>query len=258
MTFITHPDRRDAERFHKALKVRFSVNGGPEQVSDTINFTARSVAIRSDWPVRKHDKIVAYVDDLPELTGSVIRVFDEGFAMCLNDSSLALVANAGAEIPSLRAKPPAENAEDDNNRRILSPVFRADAPAPAWGQITTARNGRGGNEKHFLSIVTTGAMDLNDIHNVWVAIEHGRWTAQIIQTKRQDNQAMIVVLLNEWQLRLAAKHGLEMTVLSTRFSEWTARLHRDPIAAHLASFAPIVAPEAAAKALADAATALRA
>ena len=258
MTFIQHPDRRLAERIQKALKVRFTVNGGPEQMSDTINFTARSVAIRSDYPVKKHDRIIAYVDDLPEITGSVIRVFDEGFAMCLTDSSLALIAHAGAEMPNLHATPSADKTDEDEEGRILSPVFRADAAAPAWGQITTAKNGRSGIEKHFLSIVTTDADVIRDIHNIWVAIEHGRWTAQIIQTRREDEQAMIVVLLNEWQLRLAAKHGLEMTVLSSKFSEWTVRLHQDPIAAHLANFAPVVAPEAAAKALADAATALSA
>lgn len=233
MTFIQHPDRRLATRFEKALTVRFSINGGPEQSSDTINFTARSVAIRSDWPVKKNDKIIAYVDDLPEIRGSVIRVFDEGFAMCLNDSSLALIAHAGSEFPELHGAASA----DDNNTRILSPVFRADAPAPAWGQITTSRSG-GDTGKHFLSIVTTGAVDVNDIHNVWISIDNSRWTATVIQARRESNQAMIVVLLNEWQLRLAAQHGVTITLLSTKFREWQARLHQEPISAHLAAITP--------------------
>lgn len=234
MTFIQHPDRRKAERFEKALKVRFTVNGGPEQSSDTINFTARSVAIRSDVPVRKNDRIVAQVEDMPEIHGSVIRVFDEGFAICLTDSSLALVTHAGADIPTLKDTV----VSDEDRRRILSPVFRADAPAPAWTQITTARTSRSDAEKHLLSLVTTGAIDLNDIHNVWISIDEGRWTAQIIQTKQKNNQSMIVLLLNEWQLRLAAKHGLTVTILSSRLREWQAHLHQDPIADHVRALAP--------------------
>ncbi len=235
MTFIQHPDRRLATRFEKALKVRFSVNGGPEQSSDTINFTARSVAIRSDWPVKKNDRIIAFVDDLPEIRGSVIRVFDEGFAMCLNDSSLALIAHAGAEFPELHG----DASADDNDARILSPVFRADAPAPAWGQITTVRNEGSDTAKHFLSVVTTGAVDVNDIHNVWISIENSRWTARVIQARRENNQAMIVVILNEWQLRMAAKHGLTVTLLSSRLREWRAHLHQEPISEHLAAIAPL-------------------
>ena len=235
MTFIQHPDRRTAERFEKTLKVRFTINNGPEQTSDTINFTARSVAIRSDCPVKKHDKIVAYVDDLPEIKGSVIRVFDEGFAICLNDSSLALITHAGAEIPDLTGvKTPDEDAD-----RILSPIFRIDAPAPAWGQITTARFGGGDTAKHFLSIVTTGAIDINDVHKVWVSIDGSRWTAQLIQSRRENNQAMFVILLNEWQLRMAAKDGISITILSAELKEWQARLSAGPIDAHRAALAPM-------------------
>lgn len=247
MTFIQHPDRRLASRFDKTLKVRFSVNGGPEQSSDTINFTARSVAIRSDYPVKNNDKIIALVDDLPEIRGSVIRVFDEGFAMCLNDSSLALVNHAGADIPELHGGP----SIDDNDARILSPVFRADAPAPAWGQITTACSG-GDTAKHFLSIVTTGAVDINEIRNVWISIENSRWTARLIQAKRENNQAMFVVLLNEWQLGMAAKHGLTVTLLSSRFREWRAHLHEQPISAHLAAITPKAPPPIASQAHATA------
>ncbi len=247
MTFIQHPDRRTSVRFKKALTVRFSINGGPEQTSDTINFTAHSVAIRSACPVQKNDKIVALVDDLPEIKGSVVRVFDEGFAIRLNDASLALVAHAGAEIPDVTDFV----GPKENELRVLSPVFRADAPAPSWGQITTSRTPRGDTQKHFLSIVTTGAVDVDDIRSVWVSIDDTRWSAQIIQAKEENGQAMIVILLNEWQLRLAAKHGVTITMFNADLMEWRAHLNEQPIGDHLATLAPpiIAQPETMATAL---------
>ena len=226
MTILQHPDRRSAQRISKALKVVFSVNGGPPvHESDTINFTARSVAIRSDCPVSQGDRIIAWVDDLPEIEGAVVRVFDEGFALRLSDASLALVAHGGKDVDAEK------DAAAGENNKVLSPVFRIDAPAPAWAQITTCCKVR--NDIHYLTVVTSGAMDTNDVGNVWIGADDARWTARIVSAKNHNDQATICILLNDWQLRMAAKNGLDFTILSSRLKEWQAHIHPQHIKAHV-------------------------
>ncbi len=227
--------RRGGRRLKAALRVRFSVNGGEEQTSDTINFTSRGMAIRSNCPVRKGDRIVAKVDELPEIEGEVVRVFDEGFAIRLNDMSLALVAYANAEIPDVLDDGPSAK---DNTRRIFSPIFKAVAPAPSWGRIATTRTKRGGSQRHFLSIITTHEFDLDSIRSVWVSVDEARWAARVLQARRRGDQSIIVILLNQWQLHMAASDAMTVSVLSAQLSEWSANLDARFFSAHLDALQP--------------------
>lgn len=234
MTTDQRPYRRAAARFSKALNVRFTVNGGPELHSRTINFTSRSVAIRSSCKVEKDDEIVAHVDDLPEVKGSVVRVFDGGFAILFDESSLALIAHAGAGFSDA----PDEAASQEADARVLSPVFRINAPSPAWGQITTHLSDYTEEERHLLSIVTTGNTHVDSIQGLSLSINEIRWTARVLQAKTEHGQATMVVPLNEKQFRMAAKDGLTITIIKSDKKEWQARLDQAPFDAHLKEIEP--------------------
>ncbi len=234
MTTDQRPYRRAAARFSKALRVRFTVNGGPELHGRTINFTSRSVAIGCSCKVEKHDEIVAHVDDLPEIKGSVVRVFDGGFAILFDESSLALIAHAGAGFSDAAD----EAAPQEEDTRVLSPVFRIDAPSPAWGQITTHPSDYTEEERHLLSIVTTGNADVENIHGLLLSINDNRWTAPVLQAKIEHGQKMIVVPLSEKQFRMAAKDGLTISIVKSEKKEWQARLDQAPFDAHLKELEP--------------------
>ena len=71
------------------MTVRFSVNGGAEHFSDTLNFTSHSLAIRTTLPVNIGDRVRAAIEHLPPLEGSVVRVWSEGFALTLTAPGMA-------------------------------------------------------------------------------------------------------------------------------------------------------------------------
>jgi len=230
MVNIQQNDLRRTRRINATLQVRFSVNGGPEQVSDTMNFTYRSLAIRSECGVAKGDRVVAMIGDLPALKGDVVRVFDEGFAILLTEMSLALTAHAETELPRNYEDPP---AGDKTSARIAGPMFKIDAPFPSWARIATSRQGCAG--RHYLSIITTDTIDINAIRSVWISIDDARWVARVLQTSKRGKQTVIVILLNDWQLHMAAVYGLSVSIICTQLYEWTANIDAPPIKAHVTS-----------------------
>ena len=106
MTVVQKIDRRQAQRFQAAFNIRFSINGGPEILSNTLNFTSRSLAIRSDVKADKGDRVSVFFGGLPAIDGEVVRVFPEGFAVVLSEASLAMKCS-----PVLRNSNPVSGLE---------------------------------------------------------------------------------------------------------------------------------------------------
>lgn len=222
--------RRRARRINATLQVKFSINNGPEEVSDTLNFTYRSLAIRSCCAVEKGDKVVAKIGNLPALKGNVVRVFDEGFAMQLTEMSLALTAYAETELPR---EDQDEHASDKEHTRMIGPMFKADAPFPSWARIATSRPGATGADRHYLSIITTDSIDLDAIKSVWISIDETRWVARLLQASKRGKQSVIVIMMNAWQLHMAATFGASVSIICDQLYEWTADMDAPPFADHV-------------------------
>ena len=210
---VTHPkNHRIADRMNAALGVFFSVNGGAQHYSATMNLTNRSLAIRSNVPVRKGDDVRAMINDLPLLDGKVVRVFDEGFAIRLAEPSFALVAHAADQI---RASAPEETGYAGlarETRRIIGAFERIDAQAASWARLATALEGRAGSTAHIMTIITTADLPLRTIRNVWLEVGQNRWIARLIRMQKRGGQIIIAISLNDLQMRLATNVPMKLAI----------------------------------------------
>lgn len=229
---------RREERIAAALRVRFTVNGGEEHTSESLNFTHRSLAIRSKISVRKGDTVEASIDCLAPLIGEVVRVWEEGFAMSLSSSSLGLVTIARAAEPEHEDKATPHGLLDAKGR-ITSFVFPLDCEgAPAWARLVSAPSKGGRDERHRLSIMTPAPIETDSIRSVWITINETRWAARLAGAGRRYGNVMLVILLNGWQLHMAAHHGITVTVIHDALQEWIASSPAEPFERHLGDFAP--------------------
>ncbi|MFQ5564239.1 MAG: hypothetical protein ACE5FO_11795 [Parvularculaceae bacterium] len=218
--------------------MRFSVNGGPEYSSESLNFTHRSLAIRSRAPVKVGDAIEAAIDCLAPLQGEVVRVWDEGFAISLSASSLGLVTIARAAEP-VETNGAVPHDQTDDRGRVTSFVFPlACADAPAWARLASAPSRSGRGERHRLSIMTPGSIDVDAIGSVWISIEETRWVARLAGAGQRNGNVVLAILLNGWQMHMAARHGMTVTVVFNTLGEWKVRCHAEAFERHLAEFAP--------------------
>lgn len=223
---------RQSPRFDAALQVRYSINGGPDHFSDTLNFTSRSLAIRSDAPAQKGDQVEVRFGCLPPIGGAVVRVFPEGFAVILNEQSLSMMTPAQAE--SLEAGIGRQSTEPE----IVSPYIRTKSRHPARARIATLRRSGAATNRHSLSVITTAPEALNRINTVWISADETRWTASALKFQHRQTHSIAVMTLNDWQLHMAAAYGLSVTVVGADVSEWTIDLSPTPIAAHLERIDP--------------------
>lgn len=210
MRSLQSDNQRGQHRVNARIKVRFSINGGPARTSDTINFTARSLAIRSGVAIRTGDQVLAHINRLPPLHGEVKRVFKGGFAMTFDEMSHALFAHISPDDPrAIRAVAQMAGLKPG---RMISPIFRLAGPAPAWARIASTRRRRNDHLSHFLSIITAEEIDIHAMRSAWVSVDQSRWLARVHQAKRRGNQAVIVLILNDWQLRLASTVGMRVNL----------------------------------------------
>lgn len=235
MAMSVSSDRRRARRLDAALPVTVTLNGGTPELCETINFTYRSLAVRTALAAQEGDEVTAVIDGLPKLEGYVVRVFDKGFAVRLNEISIALVASVTAKSPRLTYS---DAAAVISSRRVISPMFTIDASTPSWGRFTASRLPRDANERHMLSIVTTEIIEPSDIESVWVSIDETRWVARLRQARRRGAQSIVIVLLNEWQFGMAADHGLSVSITRREATPWTATVAADSVYNHLLALRP--------------------
>lgn len=231
MSIVENIDRRRAERYEAAFGVRFSVNGGPEHLSPALNFTSRSLAIRSDMPVRAGDHVDVRFGGLPDIKGEVARVFPEGFAIMLSKNSLAMMTRSDFQAPDAGA----ETAPDLS---ISSPFIRVSAPVPARALLSSSLDDEPGYNRHFLSILTADPAALENVGKVWISAESTRWVANGLRIEQRGNHGLAVMSLNDWQAHMGAAYGLKLTLVGQEMQEWTVEIEAEPIAAHLETLMP--------------------
>ena len=234
MTVVQKIDRRQAQRFKGAFKARFSINNGPEQISDTMNFTSRSLAIRSDCEARKGDRVSVRFAGLPVIEGEIIRVFPEGFAITLSERSLSLMAHADPVEDAGRAAPFERSLADS----VTSPFLRVRSPFPARALITSGLGYTPGYNRHFLSIVTADPNALLRARNIWIIAEGTRWVARGLRFERRKNRGIAVMVLNDWQLHMGAAYGLGLTIVGEEMMESKIDIDADQIGLHLDDLEP--------------------
>jgi len=236
MTVVQKIDRRRAQRFQADFDIRFSINGGAEIVSNTLNFTSRSIAIRSDVLAQKGDRVVIHFGGLPAIEGEIVRTFPEGFAVVLGEESLALMAHshpnsAESAFHAAGASGPVET--------VTSPFIRTKSPVPSRALISSGVGYQPGYNRHFLSIITAEAEPLENIRAIWLSADGVRWTANALKFERRNNRGIAVMSLNDWQAYMAAAYGLKISIMSESYREWTLEIGADPIAEHLDSLSPM-------------------
>lgn len=85
-------ERRREERLKICVSCSFSVDEGPLNEAVTHDLAASGLAIKSDMKPEKGSKIQLIFREYGAHTGHISRVFDDGFAVCLPQSSLAVLA----------------------------------------------------------------------------------------------------------------------------------------------------------------------
>lgn len=227
MTVVQKIDRRQAQRFQAAFNIRFSINGGPEILSNTLNFTSRSLAIRSDVKAVKGDRVSVFFGGLPAIDGEVVRVFPEGFAVVLSEASLAMMAHTH-DRAELAAQRLGFNAEP-----VTSPFIHVSSNIRARALITSSVNDEPGHTRHFLSIVTADPARLDNISAIWISADGTRWTANALKFERRHTRGIAVMALNDWQIHMGAAYGLKISVIDEELNEWSLEIDGDQISGHL-------------------------
>lgn len=208
---MQHIDRRSETRQARAEKVRFEVNGGPAHTSDTLNFTRKSIAIRSRVPVKKGDKVRVTIETLPPFEGFVVRHWDEGFAIRLTDEARAIADDIRPNEASMKL-----GRSDIADCARLVPV---NASGPCWFGICR-RSGR--KERCSLLVAASHSFVADNIQSVWISIGDMRTVARVLGIKSDDQESLLLLRIDDLQLQYARKHGLAVTVLSPRLEEWCA------------------------------------
>lgn len=224
--------RARGPRIERTFKVRFAVNGGPEYFSNSINFTTRSLAIRSAAPVKAGDKVRAIVDFLPPLEGTVARVWKEGFAITLSDDSLALITLSRDATQDSPDEVPGDFdtlLKDGLRFERLTPMEASNA---SWFGIVSPDPFHQ-PERQQLLLVTTAPIEPEAVRSAWLTIGEMRCTTRILSARRKDDQTLILLRINNWQLQNAREAGLAVTLVMHTLKEWSAAASAAAIETHL-------------------------
>ncbi len=223
--------RRSAERIATAQKVTYAVNDGPIHSGLTIDLTHNSLAIHSASHVKRGDFVSAQIENLPPVEGRVVRVLEEGFAIQLAGVNYAIVAHAQCERAAKTLSK--ERAVGNVLSQTTGVFFRLVAKQPAWARFATEHRAMNIGDRHFLTIVSEEDLDVDNVSNVWVNIDDSRWVARLIRIGHRDHLSMVVIALNDWQMRMAAVYGLSVCIVFEDLKEWTAAAPLKPVANYL-------------------------
>jgi len=226
--------QRDNRRLNCAMSVRFSVNGGPEQASTTINLTERSLAIKAETDVQKGDLVTVRVDLLPAIEGEVIRVWDDGFAITLVGGSCALLALAHSRNAHQgRDEGRQITAPAAARRRVASAIVLLAGDEEMWCRIASSHSGADAAWAHKITIFKPDTANVEAVRSVWLSIGDARWIARIQSARARRNAIFIATTINGWQLQMAANHGLSISVVLNDLTEWRATASAAYISDHL-------------------------
>lgn len=227
----------EVEAIKNPTRVRFSINGGPEHVSKNFYFNDKSLTVRSTIRVERGDKITTRIEYSSSFSGVVEDSFDDRFIVPLNPapSKSAVVSSKKGSAEYAGLFPPGRTSK---NSRTTSFVFPLDGETPSWARLSSIHSKRGGGERHRLSIMTIAALDIDAIRSVWLSIDEMRWVARVASAGKKTEKTMLVILLNGWQLHMAAIYGLSISILFNGQEEWAVNGPAAPFLKHLDIFAP--------------------
>lgn len=205
MSFLSPSNRRNAYRLQVYLPAAFSLNGGPATNGHIIDLAHRSVALHGAACAREGDAARIELSPLAPLEGKVVRSFKGGFAVRLDQISLALIAHAKAQPQNVNAAPLAYSVS-----RLISAPFKLEAAFPAWARIASSCRDVGRSERHYLSVVYAGGPDPKDLCNACLVSGDMRWRARVALARRRNADCVIVFIMNGWQLQNAVSEGMEI------------------------------------------------
>jgi hypothetical protein len=82
-SLIRQHDRRRTQRVSVHLLGRFMLEDRREYPCQTINISPGSLALTTPIVGRVGERVVAYIDHVGRVEGSIVRIFDGGFAMTI-------------------------------------------------------------------------------------------------------------------------------------------------------------------------------
>lgn len=198
-------NRRYAYRLQAYLPATYSLRGGADICGHVIDLTHRGVALHGPACAFEDDAVEVRIATLPPLTGRVVRIFRGGFALKLDRISLALVAYAKTCRHPCDIPPAAYNID-----RLLSPPFCIEAAFPTWGRLAASCRKQGRSERHYLSLVYVRGPAPEDIANAELISGDLVWRPRLALAKRRGEDAVLVFILNGWQVQNGAAHGLKI------------------------------------------------
>lgn len=232
MPMDTPQNRRRAYRLQTYLPATFSLCGGAEISGHVIDLTHRSIALHGPACAREGDAASVRIKTLPTFTGRVARSFRGGLALHLDRVSLALVAYAKTRRCS--EVPPVAYAID----RLISPPFCIGAEFPAWGRLAGSCRMQGRSERHYLSVVYVDGPAPEDIASVELQSGEMNWRARMVLARRRGEDAVLVFILNGWQLESATAHGLNVEATCKDGSVAMMTVPIDAIGGHMMAHQP--------------------
>lgn len=204
MTAASPNNRRRAYRLQTYLPATFSLCGGSDIPGHVIDLTHRSIALHGPSCAREGDAVSVGIGPLPRFTGRVARSFRGGFALKLDRISIALVAYAKTRRDW--HFPPLSYSTD----RLISPPFCIGAAFPAWGRLAASCRSQGRSERHYLSLVYVDGPAPEEIAAARLTSDEMTWLPHVALAGRRGEEAVLVFILNGWQLENAAASGLQI------------------------------------------------
>ena len=120
-SLIRQHDRRRTNRVNVHLLGRFMLEDRREYPCQTLNVSPGSLALTTPIVGRVGERVVAYIDHIGRVEGTIMRVFDGGFAMVLN-ATLRKKDKLAAKLTWLANRHELNLPEDRRHDRVTSPI----------------------------------------------------------------------------------------------------------------------------------------
>lgn len=120
-SLIRQHDRRRTNRVNVHLLGRFMLEDRREYPCQTLNISPGSLALTTPIVGKVGERVVAYIDHLGRVEGTIMRVFDGGFAMVLT-ATLRKKDKLAAKLTWLANRHELNLPEDRRHDRITSPI----------------------------------------------------------------------------------------------------------------------------------------